>query len=96
MYSIREAVTTIPGVVKQYIFIIHGWSGCDTTSSTFGQGKTHLMKHLVKSKPIQKLCNVIEGKESSTDVVGNTGMKLFRWPYGDESNNLTDLLGSWK
>ena len=38
-----------------HILFVHAWSGCDTTSATFGQGITDLPKKLNESQQISSL-----------------------------------------
>ena len=40
--SIQKIYYAMIPLVRNNILLIYAWSGCDTTSSTFGQGKTYL------------------------------------------------------
>ena len=45
----KEAGNLNYNFIKNLLFI-HAWSGCDTTSATFNQGKTTLMKFIANNK----------------------------------------------
>ena len=49
IYSIKDISANINPIIKNHILFIHAWSGCDTTSSMYGQGKTYLMKNVKKT-----------------------------------------------
>ena len=40
VWSISDLITKAGGLVTSHFLYIHAWSGCDTTSATFGHGKT--------------------------------------------------------
>ena len=40
LYSIEDLTLSLGNTLKVLILFIHAWSGCDTTSSTYGMGKT--------------------------------------------------------
>ena len=69
-------------VIKNLLFI-HAWSGCDTTSATFNQGKTTLMKFIANSNAaILDVCAVFDSSDASREEIGNAGLKLFVHSYG--------------
>ena len=69
-------------VVADDTDIIHAWSGCDTTSATYGHGKTSLLKKITKTEEIQALSQTISSPEATADQVGAAGVKLFIILYG--------------
>ena len=92
MFSMKEANTSIPVVIQKYILFIHAWSGCDTTSATFGHGKLHLMKMLKESPEVQTCAKKISEHESSAKEVGEAGHQLFCILYGGtKQDTLTSL-----
>ena len=40
LYSIEDLTLSLGNTLKVLILFIHAWSGCYTTSSTYGMGKT--------------------------------------------------------
>ena len=68
--------------IKNLLFI-HAWSGCDTTSATFNQGKTTLMKFVANNNAaILDVCAVFDSSDASREEIGNAGLKLFVHSYG--------------
>ena len=51
----RLAIAAKAGASLVSHIFVHAWSGCDTTSATFGQGKTDLLKKLNNSQQISSL-----------------------------------------
>lgn len=47
-------------VVTSHFLAIHAWSVCDTTSATFGLGKTKLMEMIQASKEVQQISHFME------------------------------------
>ena len=39
MWKIEDLVISAGDVITSHILFIHAWSGCDTTSALYGQGK---------------------------------------------------------
>ena len=54
VYSINDILTSLGHSLQSLILFIHAWSGCDTTSSTYGHGKASTLKRFKKSKPLQQ------------------------------------------
>ena len=89
-YSLKEAAQVVPSEIWKRVLVIHSWSGCDTTSATFGHGKTPLLQTIAKSKEVQDLSDIVGSCEKSQEV-GNAGLGLFRCMYGA---NAQDTLAS--
>lgn len=91
IYSIRQAYEVISPVVRDNILFIHAWSGCDTTSSTFGQGKTHLLKSLVKSTKLQNLACKF-GMAKTPEEISPLGISICSYLCGGKDDeSLTSL-----
>jgi len=45
---------------------LHAWTGCDTTSATFGHRKTALLKKLKQSVELQDLASVMNAVEADS------------------------------
>jgi len=50
IWSISDLVRETGPIVTSYLLVLHAWSGCDTTSATYGQGKIGLVKKLKKKR----------------------------------------------
>ena len=50
---------------EAHILPIHAWSGCDTTSATFGHGKMYLMKMLNRVPEVQNLSTIVSDRDET-------------------------------
>ena len=92
LWKIQDLVTKTDKEVTSNLLFIHAWSGCDTTSATYGHGKTSLLKKIGNSKIFQDLSQVISNPEATIDQVGAAGRKLYVLLYGGkESDTLNSL-----
>ena len=91
-WSIRDIVQTISPVVRENILFLHAWSGCDTTSAIYDQGKTSLTKKIQSSKILQALAKQIGDPLATEEVVTEAGLQVFLNMYGgDSKESLTKL-----
>lgn len=67
---------------EPYLLFLHAWSGCDTTSSTFGEGKSHVSKTFRKFPLVKTLADTITDEKSNQDEVGDASEKMFKLTYG--------------
>ena len=44
MRRVQDLIANAGELLTSHILFVHAWSGCDTTSATFRQGKTFLLK----------------------------------------------------
>ena len=51
VWKICDLVTKAGEVITSHLLFLHAWTGCDTTSATFGHGKTSMLK---KSNNLKK------------------------------------------
>ena len=71
---------------------MHAWSGCDTASETFGQGKVCLMKKIKQSKDVQMIAELMMDHSATTEQVEEAGVQLFVIVFGGkESDSLNTL-----
>ena len=92
MISMKEATSSIPVVIQRHILLIHAWSGCDTTSATFGHGKMYLMKMLNWVPEVQNLSTIVSDRDAPADEVGYAGLRPFCLLYGGtKTDTLTSL-----
>lgn len=78
-----------PGMV----LFTHAFSGCDTTSALFGQGKTKITTLLSKSEPLAEQVEVFLRPDSTPQAVREAGIKCFVALYGgDIARDTLDFL----
>ena len=56
-WNIRDAVSTLQDGLQSYIKVLHAFTGCDTTSAIYANGKASFLKKIVAS---DKICDVME------------------------------------
>lgn len=92
LYNIQEACEHITPAQKKYTLFIHAWSGCDTTSACYGQGKVQFFKTLSKSLEVQNLAQIISSRTSTESEIGDAGVRLFCFVFdGDVNQDLSYL-----
>ena len=80
------------GNVRKYLTFVHLFSGFDTNSAGYGQGKLSILKLLEKSKAAREETDVFLQKNVSPEVVYGAGRKIFVMLYGGKnSDSLTYL-----
>ena len=55
VWKVQDLVNKAGKVVIPHILFIHAWSGCDTTSATYGHGKTILLKKMKESEELRQI-----------------------------------------
>ena len=55
VFKISDLSSNIGQVITANILFLHAWSGCDTTSATYGHGKTSLLKKIKNSEELQQI-----------------------------------------
>ena len=97
-YNIRDIVASVDPVVKRHILFAHAWSGCDTTSATYGQGKTAILKRLIADEKVRILSESISDSNDVPKDVAMAGQKLFVRLYGggDQANLASLRLNRFK
>ena len=71
--------------VKDNLLFIHAWGGCDTTSATFGHGKSKILKLVGMKCPQQDVmaaCSIFNAEDSSQEEIIESGTNLFKIMYG--------------
>ena len=63
------------GNVKKYLTFVYAFSGCDTTSVVYGQGKLSILKLLEKSKTAREEADVFLQKNVLQEAVCEAGRK---------------------
>ena len=74
---------------KNIFSFIHAWGGCDTTSATFNQGKTAILKLVEKgSGNVLDICSVFDTSSSTQVQITEAGINLFIMMYGKKTSYL--------
>ena len=76
----REIAKSYVSYVHQHYF--HAWSGHDTTSATFGHGKTSLLKRIKESKEIQQISSLMSEHSATAEQIDKAGTRLYVTTYG--------------
>ena len=86
-WSIHQIVDALQ--VSNHVLFCHAWSGCDTTSAMYQQGRLKILQ-LLTSKEVPYQADYFGKFESTQTVVGEAGFKLAIKCYGGRN---TDTLG---
>ena len=78
---IREISSSLKPILE-FLTFLHAFTGCDTTSATFGFGKVSIMRALEKKKFIRDAARVFLNPGSTQEQIGLAGSKIFVYLYG--------------
>ena len=67
---------------------VHAWSGCDTTSSTFGHGKLTIIKYLKEKEEVRNISKIFCDLNASHLEITEAGIRLFLLLYGAKQTSL--------
>ena len=91
-WKINDLVTDAGEVVISHLIFVHAWSGCDTTSATFGQGKASLLKKLKESEVLQDISLLMSDPHATAEQIGKAGIQVFIAMYsGKQRDSLNGL-----
>jgi hypothetical protein len=78
---------------SEMALFLHAFSGCDTTSALFGQGKMKFLSTLKKQPCLEQNCAVYLSPNATPEQVTKAGESFLISLYGgnSESQNLNDL-----
>ena len=62
IYSIEDTTLALGDTLNDLILFIHAWTGCDTTSSTYGHGKTSIWIKLCNSEHLRECSSFLAVK----------------------------------
>ena len=85
-WSIKEALKEV--TCKEHLLFIHAWSGCDTTSSTFGKVKVTFMKMVQKSENVLCASEVMCDYWATKKEISEVSIKIFIEMYGGTNDCL--------
>ncbi len=88
----RDIITSCGEVVVPHRLFIHAWSGCDTTSATYNQGKSALLKMVKQSPKLQKTSLLMSDLGATQEEIACAGCQVFLNLYGGKAtDSLTSL-----
>ena len=91
IWRISDLVGQAGPMVTSHLFL-HAWSGCDTTSATFGQGKVSFMKRLKQSEEVQIISQLMMDPAATAEQIGEVGVRLFVIVYGGKKADSLNTL----
>ena len=69
--SIRKIGERLNHVIVKNTLFIHAWSGCDTMSAKFNQGKTAPVKPIAKrDRQVFDICSTFNKTDSTPEEIG--------------------------
>ena len=92
VWRIRDLIDKAGKLVVSHLLFIHAWSGCDTTSATFGQGKTNLVKKIQAHEEVQHISSLMTNPCSTAEEIGKAGVHLFVVLFGGKQNDSLNFL----
>ena len=87
MINISSLTQCIPKQKRKSLLLDHAFSGCDTTSSIFGQGKTKLYKKSILEGK-HELVDIFYSSSSTENDIVNAGEELVALLYGCSLDDL--------
>ena len=79
-------------IVTSNLLFLHAWSGCHTTSATFGQGKIGLIKKIKQSNDVQAIAELMMNHNATVEQVGKAGAWLFVIVFGGKQSDSLNTL----
>ena len=78
--------------VTSHLLFINAWTGCDTTSATFGHGKANLLKKIQVSEEVQQIAHLMGDYSVTPEEVGRAGIHLFLILFGGKDGDSLNSL----
>ncbi|KAF6214200.1 hypothetical protein GE061_008939 [Apolygus lucorum] len=90
IYSPNESNLSEPS--KKQLLFLYAFSGCDSTSAFFRQGKTKFVNTFEKNPGIQRTVSIFMDQNATPDQVADAGARFIAAVYSGASNTtLNDL-----
>ena len=98
MWKVQDVRATAGKLLTSHIHLIHAWSGCNTTSATFGQGRTFLHKnfHGKGFEELQHISSIFSESQITPEDVGKAGSHVFVNLYGGKNGQSLNNLRYYK
>ena len=85
-WSVKDSCAANDNIKKDLLFL-HAFSGCDTTSAIFNQGKEKIVSICNKSSEMKDISEVMNSPWSTQSEVGNASVKAMKLLYGGKVND---------
>ena len=92
MWKVSDIARTVSRIVTTNILFFHAWSGCDTTSATFGHRKTALLKKIEENDEIREISSIMCNPDAKNEEVSKAGIRLFVILYGSKNGESINKL----
>ena len=84
VYNIKEIAEKLYDEILKYLLVIHVFTGCATTSSTYDKRKNCILKLVTKSAKVRRLYDMFMDSHSTQENAGNAGIDTFKELYGSK------------
>jgi hypothetical protein len=78
--------------VKNSLLFLHAFSGCDTTSSLYRQGKKKFVKLAVQDEKLLEINEVFMCKDAHPDIIAEAGQTFLVALYGGKNGDTLNSL----
>ena len=92
VWKVKDLVNNAGKEVTSHLLFIHAWSGCDTTSATYGHGKTSLLAKIKQSEELQQISFLMTDPEATVEEIGKAGIRLYIILYGGRADDSLNSL----
>ena len=86
--SLKNVIDVTDPFIKENILFTHAWSGCDTTSSTYGHRKSTILKYLNENKEVREISQIFSDSSASHLKILEARIRLFLLLYGAKETTL--------
>ena len=88
----RRLVNLLGQTLVSHLLFIHAWSGCDSTSVIFNQGKTAILRKLEKFEEVQGISRLFNCSNVTQEQVAEAGLRRFVLMYQGKSEDSLNRL----
>lgn len=78
--------------IRKYILLLHAFTGCDSTSALFNQGKIKVINNLKKRTYVKEAMNAFYDENADPDGIDAAGEKIFVAIYGGQPDEELNTL----
>ena len=86
--SLKNVIDVTDSFIKENVLFTHACSGCDTTLSMYGHGKSTIFKYLKENKEVQETSQIFSDYSASHLEILEAGIRLFLLLYGAKETTL--------
>jgi hypothetical protein len=82
LQQIYSTQSIIDKTAADNILFLHAFSGCDTTSALFNQGKMKCVNVLLKNPHLKELVQVFKNQDANPEIIAEAGERFLLTLYG--------------